>query len=298
MEIAIERIGATRDALGEGPLWDARGQVLYWLDSMAGRIHRYDPVSAAYASLVVPGHKIGSLAVRENGGLVLALTDGFYGFDFTSGRLTAILLPEAGEERVRFNDGKVDRQGRFLAGTVVRPGCEEPLGKLYRLNAEGSADIIETGLHIANGPCFSPDGSRLYFTDSLTRKIWAYDYFADERRPANRTVLFDTEALGTLPDGATVDSDGCIWTALVMIGKIGRVTPDGRLDRTIDMPVPHPTSMTFGGAALDVLYVTSVSSSETGRFQPTDPQSGGLFAVHGLGVKGIAEPRFGGAASV
>lgn len=298
MSIDIQRIGTTRDALGEGPLWDARDHVLYWIDSMAGRIHRYDPATEGHESRLVPNHKIGSLALREQGGLILALTDGFYSFDFPSGRLEPMLLPESGNPCVRFNDGKVDRQGRFLAGTVVRPGWDQPVGKLYRLNADGTVETLETGLHIANGPCFSPGGGRFYFTDSLKKEIWAYDYPADARRPANRSVLFSTEALGTLPDGATVDSDGCIWTALVLIGKIGRLTPDGRLDRTIDMPVPYPTSVMFGGPDLDILYVTSVSSSETGRFKPTDPHSGGLFAIHGLGVKGIAEPRFGSTTSV
>ncbi len=293
MTVDIQRIGSTRDQLGEGPLWDSRNGLFYWLDSMAGTIHCYDPGDDTVRDWTLPCQKIGSLALRSDGGGLLALTDGFYGFDFSTGTLDPIVLPESGNSHVRFNDGKVDRQGRFVAGTVVRPSSDKALGMLYRLSANGTLEVLETDLHISNGPCFSPDGHQFYFTDSLQKKVWAYDYFEDARPPMNRRVIFETANLDTLPDGATVDADGCLWIALVMIGKVCRITPDGKIDRLLEMPVPHPTSVNFGGTNMDTLFVTSVSASETGRFRTTDPLSGGLFAVTGLGIQGIAEPRFG-----
>lgn len=293
MGIDIQRIGTTRDKLGEGPLWDSQAQMLYWIDSMGGIVHRLDPARDRYDNWSLPGQFIGSLAIDMDGKAILALTEGFHSFDFESGEAVPLVLPEAGHPEVRFNDGKVDREGRFVAGTVVRPGCDEPVGVLYRLTPDKQVEKLERGIHISNGPCFSPDGRTFYFTDSLRRQIWAYDYPASSEPPTNRRVLFDTSDMATLPDGATVDCDGCLWSALVLIGKLCRITPSGKLDRIVDMPVPHPTSVMFGGRGLDTLYVTSVTETETGRFRPTDDLSGGLFAVTGLGVTGIAEPRFG-----
>jgi len=290
--VQVDKIGSRRAMLGEGPLWDPVSASLYWLDSMRGLIVR-NGADGIEREWRIAGALIGSMTVRKAGGAVVALDDGFYAFDFETGDLQPIALPERGNTSVRFNDGKVDRQGRFLAGTSVRAGVQEARAKLYRLGTDLQADEVESDLHISNGPCFSPDGGRFYFGDSLRRRVWAYEYDRDSGTPHDRRLFFDAALHGALNDGATVDAEGCLWVALVTVGRVLRITPQGRIDRTLEMPVPHPTSVMFGGPGLDTLFVTSLRETPSGRLKATDPLSGSLFAVQGLGVHGIAETRFG-----
>ncbi|MHC2626209.1 L-arabinonolactonase [Bradyrhizobium huanghuaihaiense] len=287
----IRRLGVTRDLLGESPVWDERRQRLYWIDSLAGLIHALAPATGATEQFSVPA-PIGSLALRGDGGTVLALRNGFAAYDFDRRALTEGPSIGLDHPKVRLNDGKADPQGNFLAGTMHgdRAPDEAPLGGLYRLDAKDTLELLETDLAVSNGPCFSPDGRTFYIADSARRIIWAYDYSADGPL-ANKRVFVDTEAQGSGCDGATVDADGHLWSVLVRIGKIARFAPDGRIVRTIDMPVRHPTSVCFGGRDLDVLYVTSISRSHALR--DDHPDAGGLFAVEALGVRGLPAHRFG-----
>lgn len=288
--VRITRIGATRDQLGESPVWDERRQRLYWIDAPAGLIHALDPVTGIADKFSVPA-PIGSLALRGDGGAVLALRHGFAHYDFDTRALTEGPLIGLDHPKVRLNDGKADPHGRFVAGTMHgdRAQDEAPLGGLYRLNASGALELLETDLAVSNGPCFSLDGRTFYLADSARRMIWAYDYNASGPL-ANKRVFVDTEAQGSGCDGATVDAEGCLWSVLVRIGKIARFTPDGTILRTIDMPVRHPTSVAFGGPGLDVLYVTSISRSHA--LGDDHPDAGGLFAIEGLGVRGLPAHRF------
>jgi sugar lactone lactonase YvrE len=174
-----------------------------------------------------------------------------------------------------------------MANTVTG----ESTGAMYRLETDLSVTRLASGIGIFNGPCFSPDGRRFYYADSGRHTIWACDYAADGTI-ANRVALIDTQPLGSLPDGATVDAAGNIWVALVSAGAIACFSPHGRLLRRIATPVRFPSSVNFGGPQLDVLYITSISKSL--RFDAPEPEAGGVFAVHGLGVRGLAEPRFAG----
>lgn len=289
--VRITRIGATRDQLGESPVWDERRQRLCWIDALAGLIHALDPATGIADEFSVPA-PIGSLALRGDGGAVLALRHGLAYYDFGARALTEGPLIGLDHPKVRLNDGKADPHGRFVAGTMHgdRAQDETPLGGLYRLDRSGALELLETDLAVSNGPCFSPDGRTFYLADSARRMIWSYDY--NESGPlANKRVFADTEAQGSGCDGATVDAEGCLWSVLVRIGKIARFAPDGTIVRTIDMPVRHPTSVTFGGPGLDVLYVTSISRSHALR--DDHPDAGGLFAVEGLGVRGLPAHRFG-----
>ena len=222
---------------------------------------------------------------------MLALRHGFAQFDFDTRALTEGPSIGLDHAKVRLNDGKADPHGRFVAGTMHsdRAQDEAPLGGLYRLDASGAQELLETDLAVSNGPCFSPDGRTFYLADSARRIIWAYDYSPDGPL-ANHRAFADTEAQGPGCDGATVDAEGCLWSVLVRIGKIARFAPDGTIMRTIDMPVHHPTSVAFGGPDLDVLYVTSISRSHALR--DDHPDAGGLFAVEGLGVRGLKAHRF------
>ena len=287
MAIAIDRIGDTKDRLGESPVWSAREGCLYWVDSLAGLLHRLHLESGRREAFAAPA-PIGSFGLCRGGGAVLALRDGFYRCDLATASVTPLARLPVDHPGIRLNDGKVDRQGRFVAGSMhmnLRPG-EAPLGALYRLEPDGQVRRLAGDIVTANGPCFSPDGGSLYLADSPRRVIWRFDY--GDGLPAGRRVLVDLAPLGTAPDGATVDAEGHLWVALVRSGEIGRFDSKGRLVQRVRMPVRHPTSLNFGGAELDVLFVTSISASH--RLADPAPEAGGLFAVTGLGVTGLAEP--------
>lgn len=286
----ISRVGTTRDRLGEGPIWDAETQRLFWIDSLGGVVHRLDPVSGERQDHAVPA-PIGSMSLCRNGGAILSLQDGFHRLNFEDGSVTPFALLDLGNPNVRLNDGKTDRQGRFLAGTMHlhRAEGEPVLGGLFRLEPTGAATLLVDGIGTSNGPCFSPDGRTLYFADSSQQTIWAFDYDTATGTPGNRRVFADLRELSTAPDGATVDAEGHVWSALIRTGQIARFDPAGRIVLHIGFPVRYPTSLAFGGPALDVLYVTSISRSV--RFEDTAADAGGLFAIEGLGIRGLAEPR-------
>ncbi len=289
-DASIGFVGAARCRLGESPVWDAALQALYWVDSVAPAIHRFVPGSGRLDAWPMPD-LVGSIGLGAPGHLVAALRDGFYAIEPEAGRVTPLHRP-AMAAQTRFNDGKMDRHGRFLSGTMHMGPTDTPKGTLFRLDAAGRCDVLETGLSTSNGLCFSPAGDRLYFADSRKGVIWAYPYDAASGRVGPRQDLVDTvAAAGSQPDGATVDAEGTLWVALVRTGQIGRFSAEGRLERLIDLPVPHPTCPAFGGAALDVLYVTSISDS--GRLVSDHPDAGRLVAITGLGVRGLAETRFG-----
>ena len=286
-------IGPARARVGESPVWDAAQGVLYWVDAAGSTIHRYSPSRNAHEHWETP-RPIGALALRGRDDAVLALEDGFYAFDFASGRCDAIARPEKDNARVRFNDGKCDRQGRFLAGTAIQAGAEGAPGALYRLNRDLSVDVLARDLMIVNGPCFSPDGATFYFADSLRHAIYRCAYDPATGSLGERHVLVDTKPYGSIPDGATVDADGFLWVALLETAQIARFAPDGRLDRLVQVPVRYPTSVMFGGATLDMLFVTSISHSLSGRFIDRTPNGGAVIAITGLGARGMSESHVAG----
>ena len=287
----IERVGETIDLLGEGPLWDVAEQALYWVDSRGPTIRRLDWATGERRDWEVPA-MIGSLALRERGGAVVALRTGVHTFDFETGKTTLVSDPEAGDPGTRFNDGKVDRQGRFLTGTMQTRVGREARGSIYRLDTDLSLHHLKGGVIVANGPCFSPDGETFYFSDTGRRAILAYDYDIATGTIGAERVAVDTSPWDSGPDGGTVDREGCLWSALVHVGKVARFGPDGTLDRMIDMPCSRPASVMFGGPDLDILFVPSIRDS--GNVRGDRPIDGALFAVHDPGVAGLPEPRFAG----
>jgi sugar lactone lactonase YvrE len=292
MHMTIERIGDITCQLGEGPLWDPVDGVLYFIDSLAPAIYRFDPASGAVERRDPPGSSIGSLALREAGGMVIAMDAGFHAFDFDTGDCQVINEPEAHMPNCRFNDGKVDRQGRFVAGSLEKSFSSDPCG-LYRLDHVHSVARIAHGISCANGPCWSPDGGTFYFVNGCDEFIHAYDYDQVTGQVSNRRPLVDATQFGGGPDGATVDAEGYVWSAQFGIHKVARFAPDGSLERVVDVPPKMVTSVMFGGPDLDVLYVTSASAEISGYSDDSD-HAGGTFAVHGLGITGLPEPRFKG----
>jgi L-arabinonolactonase len=292
--LRVSRISATADLLGESPVWDCARQRLYWVDGVSRRVQGYEPASGATYDWAVPS-TIGSVALGQGETLVVALVDGIYRLDLVTGAVASLFRPDPVDPRIRFNDGKMDRHGRFLCGSMGVHA--DPLGQLFRIDAAGGSTVLARGIRISNTLCFSPDGGTMYFADSLDRAVRAYRYDAGDAMPGEPRILVDTMRYDSGPDGATVDAEGCLWVALVQVGKIARFTPEGELDRLIDAPTDLPSCVAFGGPDLSTLYVTSIKDSGSGRAISRHADGGFLFAIEGLGVRGIPEARFGNAAA-
>lgn len=279
-----------RTGLGECPVWCGRSQSLYWIELIDGLLHRFDPASGKNESWPM-GEPIGSFALCETEGLVLvALKSGIYFHDLAGGKRRLIAQPEAHLPDNRMNDGRTDPAGRFWVGTMRDPQDGRAEGALYRVDRDGSCTAMIPGLITSNGLAFSPDGRTLYHSDShpSVRTVWAWDFDAAEGRIANRRVFIDTHGMPGRPDGGCCDADGCYWMTGNDGWEILRLTPDGRIDRRIPLPIAKPSMMAFGGPALDVIYITSIRPADvTGQ-----PQAGSLFAVRPGGVTGLPEPRF------
>lgn len=286
----ITLIDTHRCTIGEGPVWDVAEQALYFIDILAKKVLRFDPANGKTRRWDVPD-VIGSMALRASGGAVVALANGVHTLDFENGTCDMLATSSDLNEMVQLADGKVDRRGRFIVGSSDRT-MKEARGKLYSLGSDAALREIDNDIFLSNGPCWSPDDSILYHSDSIRNTVFAYDYDIDNGGAANRRPWANTEELGGIPDGATIDTDGCMWIAICEGSKVVQFRPDGGLERVIDMPVKCPASVMFGGAALDQLYVTSLSPAFLGR--EAGPLDGCTFVVEGLGVTGIAEPRFAG----
>jgi len=258
--------------LGEGPVWDAEQQRLVWLDILPGLVHRFDPATGG-GDVFGVGKPVGSAGLRHGGGLVLAVEDGF-----------ALLDP--------FNEGKCDPAGRFLAGTMaydLTPGA----GSVYRLGADLAITKLFGGVTISNGLAWTADGATLYYIDSPTQSVDAFDYDTETGRLGNRRRVVDIPAAAGLPDGMTIDTDGCLWVALYGGSAVHRYTPDGRLDTVLSFPASNITCPVFGGPGLDMLYVTSARDGLDERQLAAQPHAGALFAAD-AGARGLPAHRFAG----
>jgi L-arabinonolactonase len=287
----LECVLDARAILGEGPLWDVQDQVLYWVDIKRCEIHRFDPANGRDECWPAM-EEVGSLAVREMGGLVVAMRSGFHFFDPESGSFRAIADPEPDLPENRFNDGKPDRRGRFWAGTMHDPETMAS-GALYRLDPDLRWQKMVEGVTVSNGLAWSPAGDVMYYADSSSRTVWAFDSDPDDGTIGKRRVFVDTREIGGAPDGATVDEEGCYWLTLPAAWKVVRYDPKGRLIRVIELPVELPTCAMFGGPKLDVLYVTTSRLGRSDAQLASQPLAGGLFALE-VGVRGLAEARFRG----
>ncbi len=289
--LRIEVLREDKDSLGEGPLWDVDEQRLYWIDSYGRKVHRCDAAGGEVSHWDVP-EEIGSMALRRQGGAVVSLRSGFHFLDFDSGAVDRINETQPGELRPRLNDGKVDRQGRFVAGSMDFEE-KDGVGKLFRLDPDLSLHVLDTDIVCSNGPCWSPDGGTFYFADTSRNVIYAYEYDTQTGDVRSRRIFTTFDGLRGYPDGATVDEEGYLWSVEVYSGRLIRFDPNGVVDRIVGLPVQSTTSLTFGGADLDIVYVTSMARPMANKYH-REREAGCVFAIHGLGVKGLPEPRFAG----
>ncbi len=285
MPVEIELLDAGVAGLGESPLWDHHSARLWWVDSAACRLYSSDAEGRAQSEWTLD-QPIGSIGLA-GGGLIVALADGFYRFDPDTGAAMPIARPHMAAG-TRLNDGKADRAGRYLCASM-RSGQASGAGALFRLDADGAVEQIESGIGIGNAICFSPDGDTLYFADSLDGKLRRYAYDQATGAIGERHDLVDCQAHGgSGADGATVDAEGRIWVALVLAQAVGCYAPDGTLLRSIPVPLPYPSCPAFGGEKLDTLYLTSIANSGH-RLVADHPDAGRITAIRGLDTRGIAE---------
>lgn len=293
MQLAVDG----RHVLGEGIIWNERTGRLLWTDIENSELWSHDPASGLLERWPLPERLCSMALTRDDGRLLLALASGLAFFDLPSGELTRICEVEADLPTTRLNDGRVDRQGRFVFGVFNQAeNPKHPIGGFYRLNRDLSLERLPLGgVAIANSICFSPDGRTMYYCDSATREIRCCDYDpGDSGRAAvaNLRVFAPADAAPGDPDGSTIDAEGYLWNARWGGGQVVRFAPDGRVDRVLALPAPQPTCAAFGGARLDVLYVSSATVGLVPAALAAAPGSGGVFA-QALDVCGLPEQRFG-----
>ncbi len=267
----------------EAPFWDERDGSLWWIDIQGQRLLRYAPAlgeGRAWPTPSMPGLVVG----RSGGGFVVGLEDGLHAFSPESGFGPRLVAVEADDPRTRVNDGKVDPHGRLWFGTMDKTGSGDPIGALYRCAADGGTAILRRDVRIPNAICFSPDGRWVYFADSRSGVLEHAPYDADG---PGAFEPFARWTGGEAPDGACVDAEGGVWVAIVGGSRIERLTPDGRLDVIVDLPVSRPTMPMLGGADGRTLFVTSQRRFLDAARLRAEPLAGCLLAVR---VDAVAAP--------
>lgn len=277
--------------LGEGPLWDERSGHLYWHDVTARRLHRTDASGTASQSWEL-AKMPGSFALRDGGGLLAAFRNQLALFAPDTGKTEEITGHGIDFGRERFNDGACDARGRFWAGTFD-PSMKSATGCLYRIDPDLSVHRMDTGLAMSNGLAWSPDGATLYFADSRPGKVYRYAFDMDRGTIGAREVFLDYSDRPGRPDGCTVDSEGFLWVAEVTAGRVSRYAPSGRAVGALQLPVSKPTSVAFGGADLDTLFITCMRYGLSEEDLAREPLAGRLLSAR-VGVAGRHEPALAG----
>jgi sugar lactone lactonase YvrE len=287
IDIALD----ARADLAEGPWWDEQRQELLWVDIFSGKVHMFDPASGQDRVFGV-GQPIGMVARRRSGGLVCAVRDGV-GFIDPERQTFELAAPiEIANRANRMNDGACDPAGRLWAGTMATD-LSPSAGNLYRISSTLQVTPVLPKVSISNGLDWSPDGQTFYFTDSTTKRLDAYDFDIDTGEISNGRVLVDLPDPVATPDGMAVDAEGTIWVAMWDGGCVQRFSPEGMLLETLDLPVIRPTSVAFGGPALNQLFITSARNGLTPRQLQDQPHAGGIFVLE-PGVTGRAPYSFRG----
>jgi len=266
---------------GEGPLWHPLERRLYWVDIPPGRLFRYDPAQGHHEPCYAAGESIGGFTVQADGALLLFMARGAVSL-WREGTLTPV-IPEIPEEREsRFNDVIADPEGRVFCGTMP---VGERGGSLYRLDPDGALTRVLDGVQISNGMGFSPDLTQFYYTESLARTIWLFDYDRATGALSRRRAFVRTPEHEGVPDGLTVDAEGHVWSARWDGGCLVRYRPDGSEDFRVEFPARQVSCATFGGPDYRDLYVTTAGGDDKAT---NGPGAGALFRLR-PGVQGRPE---------
>ena len=288
---AVELVVDCRNRLGEGILWNPRDGRVWWTDIEGQTLWSYDPVAGEAEHFETPG-RICCFAPRHGGGMVAAFADGFAYYDVASGRRTDIAAFEPDSPNTRLNDGRTDRQGRLVAGGVDEK-TSAAISSVVRLDPDGTVTPLIEGVSCANGTCFSPDGRTLYFADTPTRTMVAYDYDPDSGGLGAKRVIATFEDQPGAPDGSCVDAEGYVWNAQWGGHRLVRYAPTGTIDRVVEVPVANPTCCAFGGPALDTLFITSAREDMSPQQLEAEPTAGSMFAIKPR-VRGLPDTSFAG----
>jgi sugar lactone lactonase YvrE len=290
----VERVLEAKALIGEAPHWSTASQRLYWADIVGKKVHIFNPADGTNKTYDLP-ELVTSISTRPGGGsLLLTLRSTFAFFDPATGKLDVLAEPEPDKPGNRFNDGKCDRQGRLWAGTMGDVDWDSPIGSLYRFDASKKPVRMDEGICCSNGLGWSPDNRTMYFSESFRYKIHAYDFDPSTGDVANRRIFASVDlGGGAFPDGLTVDSEGFVWSAQPVAGRLVRYDPKGKMERVIELPVSRGTSCMFGGPNLDVLYITTMRATLTDDQLAEEPLAGSLLALR-PGMRGIAEVPFAG----
>ena len=288
----IRVVVSSSNLIGESPVWSVTEQALYWVDVEGKLVQRIDSATGDIKRWTMP-EVTSCIGLRQRGGLVAGTRTGFVFLDTIAGAVTPITHPEADIPGNRFNDGKVDRAGRFWAGTKNIANSPETTGSLYRLDPDLDAQRIDGGISCVNGIGWAPDNRTMYLCDTWLRRIYAYDFEPAAGLARDRRLFAQLAPEDGYPDGLTVDAEGFVWNAHYDGWRITRYAPDGRIDRVLRTPVQQVTSVIFGGADLRTLFVTSARQQRPDDELARLPHSGGVFAMR-VDVPGLPEPHYAG----
>lgn len=290
MVLTVDLLLDIRADLGEGSLWDEREKLLYWVDINGHKVYVYNPATGANIGYDV-GQQVGTVVLRESGGVMLALKHGFASYDLASGKLEMIADPEADKPNNRFNDGKCDPAGRFWAGSISRAPQD---GALFRLDADMSVHKMIDDISCSNGIVWTSDRKTMYYIDSPVRTVVAYDYDDATGAISNGRVVINVPEEKGVPDGMAIDSEGMLWIAHYNGSAVHRWNPTtGEIMETIELPVSRVTSCAFGGENLDTLYITTAINGMSAEENAKQPHAGSLFVAK-PGVTGTLSYRFKG----
>lgn len=279
-------------SLGEGPVWDAKTQHIYWLDILDGIIHRYQPYTQVYRHWRLPETMVGAVALCEENRLLAALHDGFAFFDLAKGAIKPIVDPESHLPDNRFNDGKCDPSGRFWAGTMALSE-KNGAGSLYGLDQDLTCTPKLSGVSISNGLAWTADGQTMYYIDTPTLSVFAFDFELVSGTISNRRTVIDISEAEGFPDGMTIDREGKLWVAHWDGGQVARWDPlSGKKLLSYALPAARITSCTFGGENLQDLYITSARVGLSTTELQEQPLAGSLFVIKNCGYQGYPSTRF------
>ncbi len=282
----------TKCVLGEGATWCARSGQLYWVDIEGAQLWRFDPATGERSSWRMPERLATFALTADPRVLLLGLATQLAFFELTTGEITPIATIEPGLD-TRVNDGRCDRQGRFVFGTKDEADKPQPIGGFYRLNRDLSVERLPLPAPaISNSIAFSPDGSTMYFCDSPTREILACDYGADGHVGRPRVFVRLADADGE-PDGSTIDAEGGLWNAQWGAGRVVRYDAHGNETERVLVPARQPSCVALGGARLGTLYVTTARVGLDAAALAAERSSGGVFAAT-VARRGLPEPVFAG----
>jgi len=294
IELSAERILKAKANLGEGPLWDHRAKVLWWIDILASRVHRFEPKSGKNDTWDV-GQMVGTVVCRKQGGLMLALEDGFATFDTESGVAKVVADPESEKSDNRFNDGKCDPAGRFWAGTMNKGDALQLwTGALYSLDTDLSIRKHLEPVGVSNGIVWSKDAKSMYYIDTASKAVDRFDYDLETGNISQRQTVFKVPEEMGYPDGMAIDNQDKLWVAFWNGWQVARICPqEGKVIATIKLPVANVTACAFGGAALDQLYITTARVGLSDDELAKQPMAGDLFLGQ-PGVHGVESSSFAG----